>query len=206
MAFLYALSSCAFSLADIFASQVEHVGTLIRDGSLDRVLVRPVGPLVQICAEFFALRRLGRLVESTAVGVLALSWLAVDWDAGRVALTAVTVASGTVIFAALFVLTSSIAFWVIDSREVANAFTYGGNFLTQYPLSILPGWLRRFMVYVLPLGFVSYLPGLIILGKPSPAGVPRWLGYASPVAAGLLAVTARAVWSTAIRHYRSTGS
>lgn len=206
VAFLYGLASLAFSLADVFISQVENVAVLIREGSFDRLLLRPVGPLVQISAEFFALRRLGRVLQSASVLTLAVSWLDVVWGPGQVALAVVAVLSGAVIFGALFVLTSSIAFWVVGSLEVANAFTYGGQLLAQYPLSILSEWLRRFVIYILPLGFVAYLPALIILGKPGPADVPRWLGYASPLAAALLALAARAVWTTAIRHYRSTGS
>lgn len=206
VAFLYGLSGVAFSLADVFVSQVENVGVLIREGTFDRLLIRPVGPLVQISADFFALRRLGKLVQSVAILAVAVGWLDLAWDPGRVALTALTVVSSTVLFSALFVIGSAIAFWIVDSMEFANSFTYGSNLLTQYPLSILDGWLRRLVIYVLPLGFVAYLPGLIILGKPSPAGLPRWLGYASPLAAALFALAARAVWSTAIRRHRSTGS
>lgn len=206
VALLYGLASLAFSLADVFASQVENLPTLIREGSFDRLLIRPIGPLLQISAEFFALRRLGRVVQSSAVLAFAVHLLALDWDPGRVALVVVTIASGTVIFGALFVLTSSIAFWVVGSLEVGNAFTYGGQTLAQYPLSILGEWLRRFVVFVVPIGFVAYLPAVVILGKPSPPGLPRWLGYASPLAAVLVALVARAVWTTAVRHHRSTGS
>ncbi len=205
VAFLYGLSSVGFALADAFVSPIDYAARLIRDGSFDRLLVRPVSPLVQLAAEFFALRRLGALVQAGVVLWLAIAWLDVQWDAGRIVLTAVTIACGTVIFSALFVICSSIVFWTVDSGEVANAFTYGGNYVTQYPLSILDRWLQHFVTYVVPLGFVAYLPAVVILGKPA-AGMPRMLGYASPLAAAALVVLARAVWVTAIRHYRSTGS
>lgn len=206
VAFLYGLSTVAFALADVFVSQVEWVSQLIRDGSFDRLLVRPVGPLVQISAEHFALRRVGKLVQAAAVLGLALAWVDIDWDAGRVALTVVTIVAAAVIFGALFVMAESIAFWLVESREVANAFTYGGQFLTQYPLSILEEWLRRLVIFVVPLGFVAYLPALRILGKPAPDGLPSWLGYGTPVVAVALVQVARMVWASAIRHYRSTGS
>jgi ABC-2 type transport system permease protein len=206
VAFLYGLSSIGFAIATVLVSQVESVAPLIREGTFDRLLVRPLGPLVQLSAEFFALRRLGKLAQAVAVFVLAIAWLDLDWHAARIALTAVAIVSAAVIFGALFVMTSSTSFWTVDSVEVQSAFTYGGSLLTQYPLSILDEWLRRFVIYVLPLGFVAYLPALLIIGKPSPAGVPRGLGYASPAVAALMAFLARTVWSTAIRHYRSTGS
>jgi ABC-2 type transport system permease protein len=207
VAFLYGVSGVAFALADLFVSQVaDALPALIREGGFDRLLVRPVGTLVQISAEFFALRRLGKLLQSGAILWLAVAWLDRDWHAGTVLLTLATIAAGAVIFGATFVLTSAIAFWAVESSEVANAFTYGGYHLTQYPLSILDGWLRRLVVYVLPLGFVAYLPALLILGKPAPAGLPRALGYASPVVAAAFVLLARAVWATALRHHRSTGS
>lgn len=207
VAFLYGVSSVAFALADVFVSQVaDALPALIREGGFDRLLVRPVGTLVQISAEFFALRRLGKLLQSAAILWLAVAWLDREWQPGTVLLTLLAIAAGAVIFGAVFVLTSAIAFWTVESNEVANAFTYGGYHLTQYPLSILDGWLRRLVVYVLPLGFVAYLPALLILGKPAPPGLPRVLGYASPVVAAALALLARAAWATAVRRYRGTGS
>ena len=48
----------------------------------------------------------------------------------------VTILGGFAIFGALWVITSSIAFWTVETQEVANSFTYGGNFITQYPLDV----------------------------------------------------------------------
>jgi len=44
--------------------------------------------------------------------------------------------AGTAIFCAIFVLGAAFQFVSGDASEVMNAFTYGGNFLTQYPPTI----------------------------------------------------------------------
>ena len=118
----------------------------------------------------------------------------------------VMVVSGSLIFAGVWVALASIAFWLIDSIEVANAFTYGGNFLAQYPVNIFGPWLRRFAIFVFPIAFVAYFPSLYVLGKDDPLGLPHALQFVSPAVAAASLVGGTLVWRVAVRHYRSTGS
>ena len=53
------------------------------------------------------------------------------------------------------------------AREVANAFTYGGNTMTSYPLNIFGPWLRRLLAFVIPLALRDVLP------RPLPARQAR---------------------------------
>jgi ABC-2 type transport system permease protein len=204
--FLYGLTGVAFGLADTFVSEVEIASRHIREGSFDTFLIRPMSPLLQLCAREFALRRAGRLLQPLVALVVVVPRLDVDWDPARVALVPVTVMSGTAIFGAVWVMTSSIVFWTVGGQEVANSFTYGGNLITQYPVDVFGQWLQRLVIFVVPVAFVSYLPAAWLLGKEPVLGLPSWTGVLAPVVAGIAALIARAVWRTAIRHYRSTGS
>jgi ABC-2 type transport system permease protein len=203
--FLYATSGISFAIADVFVSQVERASLHIKEGTFDRFLIRPLGPLFQLSTHEFALRRIGRLVQPAVVLVIALAGIDVAWTATRIAVLVVMLASGTVIFSAIWVITSSLAFWTVETQEVSNSFTYGGNYVTQYPLDVLTSWMRRLAVF-LPLAFVNYLPVAWLLGRHQAIGLPSAIGLLCPVVAVIAAVAARAVWGTAIRHYRSTGS
>ena len=88
---------------------------------------------------------------------------------------------GSVIFFCLFVVFSCVQFWTSDASEFANAFTYGGNTITQYPLTVFPRELVKSLTFVLPLAFVNWYPCLYLLGRPDPFGLPSWLQFASPV-------------------------
>ena len=206
VAFLYGLTGVSFALADLAISQVESVGERIKLGNFDLLLIRPLGSLFQLAADDFALRRLGKVLQAAVVLTIAITRLDVHWTAWRIALVPITIASATVIFGAVWVATASICFWTVDSRELANTLTYGGNFMTQYPLPIYGVWIRRVMAYVVPLAFVSYFPAVSILGKRDPLHAPTWLGGLAPLVAVLMALVASAIWRTGIRHYRSTGS
>jgi ABC-2 type transport system permease protein len=205
VAFLYATTGMSFAIGDVFISQVELASQHIKKGTFDQFLVRPLGPLLQLSASEFALRRVGRFIQPTAVLAVAVVVVHIRWTAARVAVLIEMVTSGAVIFSAIWVVTSSLAFWTVDTQEIANSFTYGGNYATQYPLDILSTWLRRAML-VVPLAFVNYLPATWILGRPDTFHLPEALRLAGPVVALASALVANAVWKTAIRHYRSTGS
>jgi len=205
VAFLYGTASLAFGLADVFVSEVEFVAHHIRHGSFDRFLLRPVGPLLLLSGHEFAFRRAGKVFQAALVLAVAVTQVDVGWDAARVAMVVQMVVVGFLIFSGIWVVTSSIAFWAVEIREVANSFTYGGNFLAHYPMEIFSGWLRR-LATIVPLAFVSYYPALWVLGRNDPHGSPAWLRFAGPLVAAGVVLVARAVWSSGIRHYRSTGS
>lgn len=205
VAFLYALSSITFALTDLLIGHLDQFPQQIRDGNFDIVLVRPRGTLFQIVSSDFALRRLAKALQGALVLAYAFAVLHVHWTAGKVALLAVSVPAGIVIFGSVWVVGACIAFWTTEGGEFTNAFTYGGNFMAQYPIDVYSTWLRRFLAYIVPLAFVCYFPALYMLGKPDPLGLPRVLDFLSPAVAAAAAAVAGIVWRLAVRHYRSAG-
>ena len=206
VAFLYATAMLAFAFTDMVIGHLDLFPEAIRSGAFDLVLVRPRGTLFQVIASDFHLRRLGKALQAAIVLVYALTSLDIDWTAGRVAMLPVAIVAGSVIYGAVWVAAICIVFWSVEGRETANAFTYGGSFLAQYPINVYASWLRRFLAYVIPAAFVAYLPSLYLLDKEDPLGLPAVLQFASPVVALVAAVVAGLVWRFAVRHYRSTGS
>lgn len=205
VAFLYGVSALAFAVADLAVGHLDDFPKMLRDGSFDLLLVRPLGTIFQVVTSDFALRRLGRVVQGLAVLVYALVVLDVEWTLGRAAMVPLMIVAGTLIFCAVWILGAAALFWTVEGGEWLNAFTYGGSFLTQYPASLFGRWFRRLLVYLVPLGFVAYFPALYVLDRPDPLGLPEALRFLSPLVAGGALVVALAAWNGAVRHYRSTG-
>ena len=205
VAFLYAFSSISFALTDLLIGHLDQFPLKIRDGTFDILLVRPRGTLYQVICSDLALRRLGKATQGAIVLGVVIGSLHIEWDVGRIAMLVVMVPAAIVIFGSVWVVGGCLAFWTTDGGEFTNAFTYGGNFMAQYPIDILGSWVRRFLAYVVPLAFVCYFPALYILDKPDPLGLPRFIDFLSPVVALVAAVIAGNVWQFAVRHYRSAG-
>jgi ABC-2 type transport system permease protein len=206
MALLYGTASMTLGLADFATGSVERIGQRIRSGDLDVWLIRPVPAFLQAVTDNFALRRLGRPLQALLVMVIALGNLEIDWTVPKVLLLAISLVSGSIIFGAIFVLGAAFQFISIDSAELANSFTYGGQQLTQYPLSIFGKNIVRAVTFVVPLAFVNYYPVLYVLGKPAPLGLPSWVGLLAPAVAVVMIALASLAWRGGLRRYRSTGS
>jgi viologen exporter family transport system permease protein len=204
--FLYGTSGVAVAIADLTLGTVERLGEHIRQGTLDTLLLRPVSPLLQIATEDFNPRRLGKLVPAVAVLAVSLPRLGTHWTPGRVALVPLMLAGGIGIFCGLWVLSAAWQFAVVDGKQAGNSITYGGAYLTQYPLSVFGREALRGLTWVLPLAFVNWEPALYVLGRPDPLGLPVVFRFASPLVAVVLCVLAALAWRAGLRRYRSTGS
>lgn len=206
VAFLYGIAGLCFGLGDLLVGSVESLSPKIRDGSFDVILTRPVNSLVYLTASEFNVRRLAKAGQGAAILAVAIVVNDIDWNPERAALLLTAIATGTIIASSVWVATSSISFWLVNSREVANTVTYGGGLLVGYPIHLFDRWLRAAFTYLFPLVFVSYVPTVAILSVPSPLGLPsilRWAGVPVAIAA---VVVARTVWRRGLRHYASTGS
>lgn len=202
--FLYGTAGLSFALSDMLFGNVDRLSQHIKAGTFDTMLIRPVSAFVQMAVDRFGVHRLGRAAQATVVLAIALSRLDLPWS--RVWMIPLMVLCGIAIFTAIFTLGGALQFLLTDAPEVANAFTYGGSTLTQYPLSVYGDELVRGVTFVVPLAFVNWQPGLFVLDRPDPIGLPYWFRFAGPLAALGLTAVAMLAWRAGIRRYRSTGS
>ena len=203
---IYALAGISFGFADLAVGQLDDLPRWIRTGELDVLLARPLGVLPQLVTSDLQLRRLGRVAVGVVVLVVVLAQGGVEPTPMHALLVLATPLIGATITGAVWVATCSVSFWVIEGREVANAFTYGSQLTTSYPITVFGPWLRRALCYAVPSAFVAYFPALALLDRPDPLGLPHALRYAAPLVAVAAVAVAALVWRTAVRHYQGTGS
>ncbi|MBI4872395.1 MAG: ABC-2 family transporter protein [Candidatus Riflebacteria bacterium] len=206
VALFYGVVNVAFALAEAFARGFDTFEVLVRDGTFDRMLLRPRSTVLQVTAQELQLFRVGRLLQGLMVLVGGLSALQVDLGFAQVALLAASIFGGACIFSGLFVLQATLAIWTTSSLEVVNTVTYGGVETAQYPLSIYRPWFRSFFTFVIPLACINYLPLHAVLDRADPLGSPTWLQWAAPFLGVLFLAAALQFWRFGVRHYRSTGS
>jgi ABC-2 type transport system permease protein len=206
VAFLYGLSSISFSFSELLSGAFDNFDRLVVRGDFDRVLIRPLGTVFQMLAGAFPLRRFGRLAQGAAVFAYALSALRPAWGFWDLLFLIVIMAGGALFFMAIFIVGATAAFWTPQTAELTNIFTYGGQFMTSYPMHIYAAWLRSIFTFVIPLAFINYYPALYLLDKTDPFGLPAWLPFLSPAVALLMFGLALALWRVGVSRYQSTGS
>ena len=203
VALLYGTISVAFAFADALTRGFDVFGEqFVKTGDFDRLLVRPRSTVLQLLGYELRATRIGRLAQ----GVLAL-WVGVHlssiaWTLGAAATIAFAVVGGLALFSGILVLQGTLAFWTVESLEIANTLTYGGVEAAQYPMDIYARWFRNFLTFVVPLASVSYFPVSAVLGR---GDVGVWWRLTPAFGFGFF-VLSLFVWRFGVRRYTSTGS
>ncbi|HEY1751336.1 MAG TPA: ABC-2 family transporter protein [Caulobacteraceae bacterium] len=207
VALFYGLISVTFSIADMTTRGFDVFGSVfVRTGAFDRLLLRPRSPALQLMGYELRLSRLGRLAQGAAVFAIGLAITHEHWSVGAVAILAFAMAGGAALFAGLLILQATLAFWTVESLEAVNILTYGGQTAAQYPLNVYAGWFRNVLIWIVPIGCISYLPMLAAMGRADPLGTPSWLLPLAPAAGFAFLGVALFTWRFGIRHYASSGA
>nr|WP_209903242.1 ABC-2 family transporter protein [Brachybacterium sacelli] len=205
VAVVYGLGALAFGMADLFFGEIDGLSTAIKSGKLETLLIRPVPVLLQISSLDLSLRRIGRIVVGLAMYVTALAIAGFQPTPATLALAALAPLAGALIFGALFTMAGALQFWLVDGREFASAFTYGGNYVATTPGAVFALPLRAFFTFVVPATLIAYAPTLALLDLPGPQLVPAWAGWCGLPAAVLAWIVAGALWRAGVRRYTGAG-
>jgi len=206
VAFLYGASSISFTLAELNAGGFDFFDQIVVRGDFDRLLIRPLDTFFQMLTEAWPLRRFGRLLQGVIAFTFAMTTLRPAWDGLHWAFLVVMLLGGMLFFFAILMIGSTACFWSPQTSELTNVFTYGGQFMTSYPMSIYERWMQGVFTFLIPMAFINYYPSLWLLGKPAPLGLPAWLPFLAPFVAVAVFAAALAFWRFGVRHYQSTGN
>lgn len=202
VALLYGMTEFAFGLAEMIGRGFDApFEVMMQQRTFDSILTRPLGAFFQVLASEFQLRRLGRTFQASGVLVFAFSRLQIAWTPAKLLLIPLTIVSGATIYLGLLVIGATICFWTVKTPEVINAFTFGGNMMTSYPLSIYNRWIRGVFLFIIPVAFVNYPTALVLLNRGDPYGLPAWLAWAAPLVAALFFAVARGFWQLGVSKY-----
>ena len=200
--FIYGFSLIPMGLFDIVGMNLYQFGEIyIVEGKFDRVLLRPVHSLFQILFENFRLES----IQEILTGFAAVAWCAARLDVpltpANLLLFPVLIFCGAAIYTCIFVIISSVNFWVEDriglAPPVFNMIAFG-----RYPITIYNPVIQFMLNWIIPFAFASFYPTVRYLGRTE----FRNEFLLVPVVAALLTGLALWIWSLGVRQYKSTGS
>lgn len=197
---LYGVTLISIGISDFCFDALYDIGPkYIRSGEFDKILLRPVHPLISIIGsskEFTALGYLGLGLFLTITMLIKLS----------IPITIILVLKiiffsivGAAIIGAINTIFSIASFWTYRSNEVIWSF-YRVYTFAQYPLDIYNKFIKLLITAILPFAFVAYYPSMNYLGMNSK------MIYIAPLIMIILWLLAIKVWNLALNKYRSTGT
>ena len=128
VALFYGTVNISFALADTISRGFDVFGPqFVKTGDFDRLLLRPRSTALQLMGHELRLTRIGRLLQGALVlGIAVGHARPVVGACARSRFLHAAIAGGVAFFLGLVVLQATLAFWTVESLEVANTLTYGG--------------------------------------------------------------------------------
>ncbi len=185
--------------SSVLLPNLNELSDRIRTGEMDFFILKPVDTQFLV----FTYRVDLGLVFAFSIGVFfilySLAHLHLAINLLAVALYILLVANGAIVFASIIFILSSFVFQTIKIDYVQNIFLTFAQFARK-PFDIYPSVLRYFMMFVIPLGFIAYVPAGFLLGK------IKYLWSLSFVITPLLFSISRVIWKQMIKSYGSASS
>lgn len=190
------------SITEMFGRGMDHFYKQVKDGLLDRALVRPRTITLQVLCSDFDGAKIGRIIESAIMLIYGTINMNIIWSPYKVIVYCLMIFGSVVLFGAILVLKASFSFWTIEGMEFMNIISDGGRDLSAYPIDVYKKWFADIFTYIIPCGLVNYYPLLYLLDKGSS---PIWYGLTplfTLVFLGIICV----IWNKGLKNYKSTGS
>jgi ABC-2 type transport system permease protein len=172
----------------------------IRQGTLDFVLIKPADAQFLVSTEKFNPLKMTDGIAGGLVLVYGFRMLGRGPAPAHVAAALLLLLAAAWVLYSLWILTVSVAFWVVRLDNLAYLFMSIFDF-ARWPVSIFRGGLRIVFTFVIPLALMTTYPSLALLGR-----LALWKTGLAASGAMAFAAIARAVWVRAIAHYTSASS
>lgn len=201
--FIYGFAQIPRGIDHLFTDNIWLVAwRLVVNGKFDRYMLRPMNLFLQVIFEKLQPDALGELLVGTILLVTSLTKGIVLVDAAHILLFVVSVFAGAIIYTAIKLLFASFAFWMKVSGPVLYTAYQLADF-AKYPTDIYARGVRFIITWIIPFGFVAYLPASYFL-KPEVSALTT-IGVECVLAIAFFAL-AYLVFTLGTRAYESAGN
>lgn len=172
----------------------------ILGGELDRLLLRPLDPYVQLLVDHLSLEDLPTVGMGALIMGAALAWGLPPLGVGLWLWLPLSVGMGTCVLGGVLTAVASLGFH-LQHRGTAIGLTLQLSTFARYPLDLFASPLRAVLTWVLPFGFAGFYGAVGFLHHPDYA---TFAGF-QPLVAGLSLGLGYGAWRVGLRRYSSRG-
>lgn len=173
------------------------------EGNLDRPLLRPLPPLLQLVMENVSLRDVSVVIKGTAIVWWAFAHLHPPVPMTFTVMLAVQLLGivGALVYAGVFLTVASTGFWIKDRTGLTSPF-FSISEAARYPITIYHPMVQLFFTLIVPFGFCAFFPAVYFVDA---RHWTVWLLLGPLIALGSLWV-GFFCFTRGLRVYESTGS
>lgn len=190
----------AFSIAECFARGFDAFGRIVRQGTFDRLLVRPRSLVFQVVCQDLRMASLPNIAFGLIILVYGARTGHFVWTLPKLAVVVSMILCGSLLFFGAFLVYASLCFFTLEGLEIMNIFTDGIRTYSKYPYDIYGNGVLWFTTVIMPMAMVQYWPLRYLMGKGSAV-----YGF-FPIFSLWFLLPCYGIWRLGVKHYCSSGS
>jgi ABC-2 type transport system permease protein len=201
MLFLYGFSLIALTPLQCLFDNNWNLRYIVESGDFIKYCFRPINIFFYFISEVFDVKGLGQL--AFGVGVLVYSWgqLGIPVTVVTILELILLLLTASLFMIAIMNVAAATCFWILHSGYVMIVMFRFKDY-AKYPVSIFDGIFKVVFTFVIPIAFIAYYPGLVIL---RPSSIPL-LSKLAPVIGIFFFWLSYKFWMLGTRKYEGTGS
>lgn len=182
------------------APNMMAIGSAIRRGDMDYVLLRPVSSQFLVSARTLALSECANVAIGLGITVYAVHAAGVGWNIGGLLQATVLLLCGVVLLYAVWFAIMTCSFWLVQVNNLDVLF-FAVFEAARYPVAYFSSAIRALLTFVVPVAFATTFPVEALLGRLDVRLIPLGLGLTA-----IALVLTHLFWNVAVRSYSSASS
>lgn len=199
--FIYGFYLLAISPMQVLFDAMWSLRMDVEEGAFIKYYFRPLNMLFYYVSERFDLKGIFQVVVGVVVLATASARLDLEWNVLSVLLLLGVLVGASLVQIGIMVTASSMAFWMTDSWPVLS-FAWRLREFAPYPVTIMSGFMRIMLTYVLPVAFIAFYPASIFVRT----GDVPWQAAIAPLVGVAAFVGSYRVWRAGTNRWSGTGS
>lgn len=201
MLFLYGFSLLALTPVQVFFYNNWNLRSYVYSGDFIKYCFRPINLFFYYISEVFDIKGVAQFLFG--IVILAYSWSRIGLSFSVIIFAKLLVAlvTASLFMIAMMNAAAATCFWIINSGYVM-VFVNKFKDYAKYPVTIFNPVFRFIFTFVIPIAFIAYYPGLIII---RPGNTPL-LTYLSPLIGAAFFYLSYKIWMKGAMSYAGTGS
>jgi len=197
---IYAIAQINFSIFSFFAGNIYRLSArYIFNGDLNKLLLRPINTLIQICIEELYFGDVGAFLVGIVVLIKHLSISTINFGTEAIFKFIILSLLSFVILTAIFIIFSAINFLFINTQGFQLIILRNIN-LSRYPSNIFPKTIKMIFTFVIPYTFIGFFPA---------KGLFNLLSFKSIIMLSIFVIfmifISFKIWNECVKKYNSPG-
>ncbi len=184
----------------LFAENLERFIYDVRQGTFDRVLLKPVNHRFFVSFNSIDFTAIGSLVNTIVVLFLALSHVTIMINPFKLLLFFISLLSAYLIVYLLYFSIASLSLFFVNAGTFTDWLLEMTDF-DRYPADIYGNIFRQFLFFGIPILFFAYVPAAILLDK-----IPAYFVGLGILVVLWLYLISTIIWRAGLKRYQSASS